>query len=263
MPSEDKLLQLPLLLLYNLDLAYTFILLLTRFTGLFLFLPGLGSGLGGVATRIPAIFIIAASLTLAVPKAKIPNDEFILIAQLTGEFFLGTIVGLFPTIIISTIQNAGQISATTMGLGAGALFDPTTQSQSTTLAKLLSDLGVIVYLLGNGYHTALFALSSTKMAVPGAFFINLSTVSGLIEQTEMIFSSGFILASPVLIAILLTNFALGLISRAVTQINIFIISFPLTIAIGLVLTILSFSKMYSEISVIIRQSDITLFRLLN
>ena len=48
-----------------------------------------------------------------------------------------------------------------------------------------------------------------------------------------------IAASPVIVALLLTNFVMGLITKAVPQVNIFIVSFPLTIGIGLVLSALS------------------------
>jgi flagellar biosynthetic protein FliR len=44
------------------------------------------------------------------------------------------------------------------------------------------------------------------------------------------------IAAPVIVALLLTNFVMGLISKAVPTVNIFIISFPLTIGIGFFLT---------------------------
>jgi flagellar biosynthetic protein FliR len=50
---------------------------------------------------------------------------------------------------------------------------------------------------------------------------------------------GCMIAAPVIVALLLTNFVMALISKAVPTVNLFIISFPLTIAVGLGISIIA------------------------
>ena len=64
-------------------------------------------------------------------------------------------------------------------------------------------------------------------------------VSTLIDQSARIFYIGCLISAPVIVALLLTNFVMGIMSKAIPTINIFVISFPLTIGVGLALTILA------------------------
>ena len=58
------------------------------------------------------------------------------------------------------------------------------------------------------------------------------------QRSADVFMYGLLFASPVVVALLLTNFVMGLVSKAVPTVNIFIVSFPLTIGIGLILSLL-------------------------
>ena len=61
----------------------------------------------------------------------------------------------------------------------------------------------------------------------------------MIDQSAAIFYMGCMMAAPAIVALLLTNFVLAIISKAIPTVNLFIISFPLTIAVGLGITTLS------------------------
>jgi flagellar biosynthetic protein FliR len=64
-------------------------------------------------------------------------------------------------------------------------------------------------------------------------------MSTLIDQSAAIFHIGVMIAAPVIVALLLTNFVLAVISKAVPTVNIFIISFPLTVAVGLGISVVA------------------------
>jgi flagellar biosynthetic protein FliR len=74
---------------------------------------------------------------------------------------------------------------------------------------------------------------------PGTFIISAQGISTLVDQSAAIFHIGVMIAAPVIVALLLTNFVLAIISKAVPTVNIFIISFPLTVAVGLGISILA------------------------
>ena len=75
--------------------------------------------------------------------------------------------------------------------------------------------------------------------MPGSFTISEATLRLVIERSGDIFAACVLISAPVIVALLLTQFVMGLVTKAVPSVNIFIVSFPLTIGIGLVLTALA------------------------
>jgi flagellar biosynthetic protein FliR len=74
---------------------------------------------------------------------------------------------------------------------------------------------------------------------PGTFMMSAAGLEAFMEQTGRIFQIGCLIAAPVVVALLLANFVMGLISKAIPTVNIFIISFPLTIGIGFAISVLA------------------------
>jgi len=223
----------------NLHLIWTFLLLVVRFTGMFLVIPGIGGGEKGLKVRIAATLALALASLHHDTAAELPPDWFDLIACMVVEFVLGMAVGLVPAMVIAGVQTGAQLATTTMGLGASQLIDPTSGTSVSSLARIFGDLAVLVFLLTGGHYFVIYALSGlgTEM-VPGSFKVTELTVDLLVQQSANIFTVGVMISAPVIVALLLTQFVMGLISKAVPTVNIFIVSFPLTIGIGLILSVL-------------------------
>jgi flagellar biosynthetic protein FliR len=146
-----------------------------------------------------------------------------------------------PTLIIAGVQTGGQLASTSMGLGAGQLMDPTLQTSTTQLARIFSDLLVISFLLMNGHHILLYVASGLgDQIVPGTFVLGVNSLDVLVRQSGVVFELAVLVSAPVVVAILMTQFILGICTKLVSQLNIFIISFPLTIGLGLILSAIVF-----------------------
>jgi flagellar biosynthetic protein FliR len=81
----------------------------------------------------------------------------------------------------------------------------------------------------------------------GAGFYALAAAAG------QIFVLGLLLALPMIAALLITNVALGVISRAAPQLNLFAVGFPVTLTTGFVVLLMSlpylaphFSRLYED-----------------
>lgn len=237
--DEQKLLQLPLYLAYHLDAGWTFLLIFTRFAGLFLFFPGLSNGMQGMELRIPGLMMMSLAVVSVTPAVPVPDNVLLLFGHVASELLLGSILGLLPTMIVSGAQAGGQLASTTMGLGAGQLLDPTTQSQTTQISRIMGDLVVLCFLFINGHHVLIYAASGLcGQIIPGSFVLGENTIDVMIQQSGQIFSFATIVSSPVIVALLLTQLVLGILTKFVQQVNVFIISYPLTIAIGMFLLII-------------------------
>lgn len=231
---------IPDFLLSRLDVGWTFVLLLARYVAFFAVVPGIGAGFTGVAVRYPAAAVLSFAASMSFTPVPVPPDMLTMGVQLMCEVLLGGLVGIIPILIVSGAQTAGHIASGTMGLNGAQLVDPTTQSPMPDLARLYGDLSVLVFLLLGGHYVAIYHLSGVDSALrPGTFLISESGLQALISQSADIFQIGCMIAAPVIVALLLTNFVMAVISKAVPTVNIFIVSFPLTIAVGLGISILA------------------------
>ena len=160
--------------------------------------------------------------------------------QLLSEMILGAVIGIIPILIVAGAQSAGHVASGTMGLNGAQLIDPTTQANLPDLARIYGDIAILMFLLVDGHHVAIYQLSGMESNIrPGSFVLGATGISTLVDQSAAIFHMGVMIAAPVIVALLLTNFVLAIISKAVPTVNIFIISFPLTIGVGLGLSMLA------------------------
>src|SRR3954452_11928598 len=96
--ESAALLLFPQLLAGNLDVAWTFFLLMIRFGAMMLVLPGIGAVTRSAAIKAPAVFVLALASTVTSPRARIPPDWGVMIGQASSEFLLGYALGLIPFI---------------------------------------------------------------------------------------------------------------------------------------------------------------------
>jgi flagellar biosynthetic protein FliR len=151
------------------------------------------------------------------------------------EFLVGLGCGLVFRFLFAGVQMAGNLVAIQMGFGMATLLDPQTQAQNTLLAEMLVLLATLIFLTMNGHHVLLRLLArsyqevplETSISLPGGLFTYVPSLGCLMYNLAVQ------LLAPVLALLFLTQLALGLVARAVPQIQVMIVGFPLTIALGL------------------------------
>lgn len=236
----DSLQQLAQTLLNRVDYAWTFILLLTRYFVLLLVAPGLGGGATGAALRYPAAMAFAIATINAERLVGVPNHIAEMIVQVTAEILLGSAIALIPLLIVTGAQTAGHLATGTMGLNGSQLFDPSTNAALSDLSRLYSDMAIMIFLLIGGHYVVIGELAGLGQFVkPGTFVLSDAGVGAFVDQSARIFQIGCLISAPVVVALLLTNFVMGIISKAIPTVNVFIISFPLTIGIGFAISIIA------------------------
>jgi flagellar biosynthetic protein FliR len=232
--------QVALSLLERLDVGWTFLLLATRYLAFLMFVPGLGGGITGMALRYPAGLVLALVSFKMERVVGVPPHMLEMILQLVSEVLLGAVVALVPMLIVAGAQTAGHLATGTMGLNGAQMFDPATSTPLSDLSRLYSDITILVFLLIGGHYIALAELAGLSVDIrPGSFVLSGEGLRILIDQSARIFQIGCLIAGPVIAALLLTNFVMGIISKAIPTVNIFIISFPLTIGVGFAISILA------------------------
>jgi len=238
---EWKFLQTPIDFLDHLNVVWTFLLIVVRFSAMMLVIPGIGGGQRGLLVRTASILVLSAAAMMGTTTyATLPVNVIMLVATAGSEFLLGALLGMVPQLLISGVQTAAMLSSTTMGLGAAQLLDPNLGVSVPSLARLFGDLVAILFMFLGGHYVVIYAVAGFGGSlVAGTFVIGDNSISVLIDQSAQVLEMGVMVSAPVIVALLLTQFVMGLITKAVPTVNIFIVSFPLTIGIGLVLSALS------------------------
>ena len=104
----------------------------------------------------------------------------------------------------------------------------------------MGDMVILIFLTLGGHHIIIQAVSGMGgTIIPGSFAISESSVTTFMARAGDLFRVAVLVSAPCVAALLLTQFVMGLISKTVPAVNVMIVSFPLTIGIGLALMLLS------------------------
>jgi flagellar biosynthetic protein FliR len=125
-----------------------------------------------------------------------------------------------------------------MGLTMAEMLDPLTDEQGLPIATLLELIFSIAFLAANGHHLLLKILQHSFELFPAGQMPPIATLtSNIYEATAMMLTASLQLAAPILAALLVLLVILALLAKVVPEMEIFFISFPLRIAVGLIMLI--------------------------
>ncbi|TDR82942.1 flagellar biosynthetic protein FliR [Paludibacterium purpuratum] len=162
---------------------------------------------------------------------------------LIQQVLIGIAIGFVMRLVMSAVELAGLIIANQMGLGFATMFDPQNAAQVPTVATLLSLFVTLLFLSFNGHQVILATLIDSFQVMPIGKSIPWLTWRTLAEWGSHIFFWGLWLALPVIAALLMTNLAVGVMTRAAPQFNIMSFGFPLTLGIGFIALYISLPMM--------------------
>jgi flagellar biosynthetic protein FliR len=212
-----------------------FILVLARVSPLFLLAPPFSSSM--VPVRARAIIAVAISIGLA-PLAlhgqAIPADAMRIVELVGKEIVIGLAFALAIACLFAAVDAAGAMIDTQIGLNFGSLINPVDNTQSGTMSQLYAMVGILVFIVIDGEAWVIRGLSRTYELVPMLEFPSITKLTAAVSHAFIgIFTAALEVAAPVLLALILTDVAFGVVSRVVPQLNIFAVGFPVKIIVGL------------------------------
>jgi flagellar biosynthetic protein FliR len=213
-----------------------FLLVLARLAGLFGTAPVLGDARVPVRVRAGLAAVLAAALAPAVATpAALPTTLWGVAGAVAVESGLGAMLGFVAQLVFAGVELGGQLAGIQMGFGLDTLIDPQTQGRITVVSQWQQLLAMLVFLALDVHHLLIRAvLASFRTAPPGGLVLSGVGLGGAIGLSGELFAIGVRIAAPVLIALLLTNGALGVLARTIPQLNVFVVGFPVNVGVGLV-----------------------------
>ena len=196
-------------------------------------------------------------LTLVILPTLPPMPQFEIFSLqglliLMQQLIIGLAIGFSMSLIFAAIDVAGQLIGMSMGLGFASFFDPS-QGQSTAVNRFLGLLAMLIFLSLDGHLMIVTAVANSFVTMP------ITATGGSINPMkiamwgEVIFSAGLLLALPAVAALLITNMALGILTRTAPQLNLFGIGFPITLSMGFLVLALALPGMLKPIEKLIEQ----------
>ena len=204
-----------------------------RVSGILAAFPVLGSRVVPNQVKVGLVLMLGLILLPFVRVPALPEDAYLLTAGLASEFMVGTALGLASRIVFSGIELAGELMGQQMGLGVVQLFDPTAQQQVPLISHFQTLLASMVFLSMNAHFMIVEAVASSFDLVP-PFMAELSApvAEDVLRLSQGMFVIALKLSAPVLATMLLINLLMAILGRTVSQLNVFILSFPVTIMVG-------------------------------
>ena len=209
-----------------------------RVSGIILMIPFFGSENVPRLVRIGLSLVITLVLvpTLEISGVVLPDNLVGYVVMLAKELLVGFLLGYISMLIFHGIQFAGALVGFQMGLRIGNIIDPMSEEQISVIGTMQNLLAVLIYLSMFWDHFLFKALAASFRVIPiaGVQLEDRLAVE-LIRMSGEVFIIALKLGAPILAALFLADVALGFIARTAPQINIFIIGFPVKVAMGILL----------------------------
>jgi flagellar biosynthetic protein FliR len=213
-------------------------------------------------STIPAPVKIALSIGLAFilsPLAPVPAGLSIFsgagVMAAAQEVLIGIAIGMVMQVTFEALIFAGQSISLSMGLGYATLVDPQHGATTPVIGQLLMILGTLVYLAVNGHLVLIAALAASFKTLPiGGAHVGENLLWSMGLWGARIFETGFLVALPAVVALIIVNLALGVVTRAAPQLNLFGIGFTITLMSGFLVLIVGLDGLMAGISSLIDSS---------
>lgn len=154
-----------------------------------------------------------------------------LIAQ---QVVIGTVLGFTLNILTETFSVGGQLIANQMGLGFASMTDPANGTSVVVLGQFYLMMVMLMFLAMDGHLVIIETLAMSFEVLPIAGGgLEVSNLWRIVLAGGWLFSAGMLMALPAVTALLVVNFAFGVMTKAAPQLNIFAIGFPFTMVLGL------------------------------
>ena len=205
-----------------------------------------------VPNHCKVLFALALAIVLmpTVPRAGLTtsslNEDIMWLAG--KEVLVGLILGFMTRLFFFAINIGGNLVATSTGLMNAHIFNPSMNTQTTTVEQFYATIGTLLFLALNGHHYFIQGLAESFIAIPLSLRgIDLAIFkdSGMILQ--IVTEAGIKISAPVLVAIFVVNVAMGIVGRAVPQINVLVTSMNVNFMAGLIVMIVAIPALMLEL----------------
>jgi len=157
------------------------------------------------------------------------------------QILIGVSMAFLVQVLFQIFILAGQMIAMQMGLGFASMIDPANGIFVAIVSQFYLMLTTLMFLAMNGHLVAVEVLVQSFFVFPVGTEWQFQGMFQIASLGTWLFASALFVALPAVTAILIINFAFGIMTRAAPQLNIFSLGFPFTMLVGLVIMLVGLS----------------------
>lgn len=194
-----------------------------------------------VPVRVRMALAVAASIVVAPLLPPPPPFELdlatgIMVAQ---EVVLGAAMGFCLQMIFDALIVAGQTVAMSMGLGMATMIDPQRGVSVPVVSQFFVVLGFLIFLALGGHLATIHLIADSFTALPLGRGLSADGLWMIASWGSQLFAGALRIALPAATALLITNIAFGVMSRAAPSLNLFAVGLPAGLLVGFLLLVLN------------------------
>lgn len=235
-----------------------FIVVFTRLSGFMSSAPMLS--VYPIPVQVKVWFMATVSfiffpLVLAKVGFQVPTNIPEIIFILTKEFIVGYLVGFIANVVFIGVEISADLLSMQMGLTAAQALNPMTGDTAPVFTQAYTLIASMIFIALNAWQWLFAALYKTFQIIPPGYSFSLSgsLVHNVINLTSEMFSIGLGIALPIFSVLLITDVLLGFVAKMMPQMNVFMVSMPVKIYIGLLLFIMLLQPTCSQIQILIEK----------
>lgn len=199
-----------------------------------MFIPVLGARRVPIRVKLGLSAFVAVLMFPLVEHTSYIPGIFLFVMTIWREILIGIVLGLVVRLLFGGIQLGGQMMGFKMGFGIVNVFDIQSNQQVSIVTNFIYMLAVLIFLCINGHHVCLVVLAkSFEIVAPGQFHFSSELSHMILALGKDMYIIALKIGFPVTALLIIFNVAMGLVARAVPQINVLIVGFPLQIGLGL------------------------------
>lgn len=171
------------------------------------------------------------------------------------QLLIGLVLGFMLQMVFTALVLAGQVIAMGMGLGFASMVDPQNGVNVPVIGQYYTTLATLLFLVLDGHLLLISLLAETFHSLPVAVDgLSRQSLWDVVGWASQMFAGAMLIAIPAVTALLLTNIAFGVITRAAPQLNIFAVGFPITLSLGFIIMFFTLPALVPQFSDLLRDA---------
>lgn len=217
--------------------ALLFILIATRLSAMMAVAPVFSSKSFPMRAKAAIVILLSyVALPVVGGSVEVPTDlGAVSFALLAGkEVLIGLAFGLIAQMLFAAVQVAGSLIDINAGFAIASVIDPSSNMNITVLGRYYNLVATSAFLAIGGHQWLVTGIVESFSLAPVLEMPNTDAlIAGVLGRADDIFLVALMIGAPILVTLFVSDIALGILSRAVPQMNIFIVGLPLKIVLGL------------------------------
>lgn len=232
-------------------LLYSFLLVFVRCSAMLLVSPMFGAQNTPLQVRIFTTLAIAGALTLVIEPSigPAPTELYTLAGAVLKEALAGILIGTFMSFVLQAAQMGGAIIDMQMGLSMSQELNPITGVPVTVISQFKYMLALVIFLSMNCHHQMILVFARSYQTMPALTYDSIPAVrTGIVGFVGELSLLALQLAAPVMAVSLIVDAGLGIVNKAVPQVQAMLVGLPAKVILGMIALSLGLPAMSTAVS---------------